>query len=161
VISFFCDIACQKEQTTLHILQWLLYQTVQQGDEQVISTLKRCCDDPSKLQTTKDISGLLSQVCLVRPIFLVIDAPDELDDSNGLFSSLQPLRHDGLKMLVMSRDNSNILARNWHAETVEVQSDFEDIKVYAERRLRDNDFSDELNTSKDLVDEIAASASNM
>ena|SRR5436190_16142897 len=95
------------------------------------SALKECCNDPYKLRSPKDLSQIFTKACsLQKNTYLVIDGPDELNDPDGLLSYLQSFVDAGCRILVTSRDISNIRSKFYTANKMEVQATFEDLKTF-------------------------------
>lgn len=125
----------------------------------MISTLKESCMDPS-IRNLKDLAQIFARACALRPTYLVIDAPDELNEPDGLLCHFQSFVEAGCRVLVTSRDLPNIRNNLDTADKMEVRSNFEDLKTYVKSRFRESEFSNEVSEGSGLVCEIASKASD-
>lgn len=116
--------------------------------------------DLSRLRNIKDLAHLFATACALRPIYLIVDGLDELNDPNGLLCHFQLFVEAGCRVLVTSRDLPNIRNKLDIADKMEVGSDLEDLKTYIESRFRESDFAGEVGEANGLVDEIASKAGN-
>ena len=154
----FCDFSSREQQRPIDIIRYLLRQLVGQGDDQLVSTLKKSCKDPAKLANVKDLAQIVAEACALRLTYLVIDGPDELDDPDGLISLLPSFVNAGCRVFVTSRDLPNIRRKLGTADSLEVRSNVEDLITYVESRFSESEFSIEASSSSQLIHEIVAKA---
>lgn len=141
----------------LRIYQYLLSQVVEQGDEQVLSTLKKNCQDLSKLESIEDITELLRLTSTARTTFLVIDALDELSNPKIVQNIIQHLPSSTCKVLLTSRGIpaiKNMLPVG--SKSVELASADADMKIYVEREFRESHFAEALLKTEGLMDDAVS-----
>jgi hypothetical protein len=161
VVSFFCDFSSQDQQNTLHILHSLLRQIIEQGSPEMLAALREACKDPGKLQNANEVAQLIATAGLSQPIYLVVDALDELRDPTTLLSPLLTFASSGMNVFVTSRDLPHIRKKMKIATQVEIASDPRDLKVYVESRFRDSDFSEEVEEEPGLIDDVVTKSGNL
>lgn len=161
VISFFCDFTSPDEQNAIDILHHILRQIIEQGNAEILTILKESCKDPSKLQRTTEVAELIASAGLAKPMYLILDAVDELKDPIPLLSEIKTLVSAGINVLITSRDLSHIRKNMARARMLEVKSNPKDLKLYIESRLRDSDFSEEIDEGGRLVCDILSNSGNL
>ncbi|KAL5000855.1 ankyrin repeat-containing domain protein [Aspergillus recurvatus] len=161
VLYFFCDFASQEGQRVIDILHHLLRQVIEQGSAEVLGVLKESCKDPGRLQQATEVTQLIAAAGLAKPMYLVLDAVDELRDPAPLLSHITTLVSSGINVLITSRDLPHIRKNMKPATHLEITSNLDDLKVYIESRFRDSDFSDEVEEEDKLVGDVASSSGNL
>ncbi|KAL4784159.1 ankyrin repeat-containing domain protein [Aspergillus varians] len=161
VINFFCDFPSQDEQKAVDILHHLLRQIIEQGNAEVLTILKESCKDPSKLQSATEVAELIASAGLTKPIYLILDAVDEMKDPIPLLSQIKSLVSAGVNVLITSRDLPHIRKNMTLARMLKVRSNPKDLKLYIESRLRDSDFSEEIDEEGKLVGDILSNSGNL
>ncbi|KAL3454105.1 ankyrin repeat-containing domain protein [Aspergillus insuetus] len=161
VVSFFGDFSSQNQQNTLHILHSILRQIIEQGSPEMLAAMKEACKDPGKLQNADEVAQLIATAGLSQPIYLVVDALDELRDPTALLSHLMTFASSGINVLVTSRDLPHIRKKMKIATQVEIASDPGDLKVYVKSRFRESDFSEEVEEEPSLIDDVVAKSDNL
>jgi hypothetical protein len=157
VTSFFCEFSTRDGQTTLHILQSLLRQSIEQGDAQLIIKAKnKCQEDPSKLRDLDVLCAILQDICSSQTIYLILDAPDELKKPDELLLRLQPINDAGCKVLIMSRELREMNRRFGSVPRVDIGTKLEDLRQYATVRIEDSEFADKLSNLEDLIGEFVS-----
>ncbi|KAL3490044.1 ankyrin repeat-containing domain protein [Aspergillus germanicus] len=161
VVPFFCDFSSQDQQNTLHILHSILRQIIEQGSPEMLAALKEACKDPGKLQNANEVAQLIATAGLSQPIYLVVDALDELRDPTALLSHLLTFASSGINVLVTSRDLPHIRKKMKLATQIKIASDPGDLKVYVESRFRESDFSEEVQEDPSLIDDVVERSGNL
>ncbi|KAL4737141.1 hypothetical protein BDV11DRAFT_161004 [Aspergillus similis] len=161
VLYFFCDFSSQDEQRAIDILHHLLRQVIEQSSAEVLTLLKESCRDPGRLQQAAEVTQLIATAGLANPMYLVLDAVDELREPTPLLSNITNLVSSGLNVLIMSRDVPHIRKKMTLATHLEIHSSPSDLKVYIESRFRDSDFSDEVEEEDKMIDDVASSSGNL
>ncbi|KAL4816194.1 ankyrin repeat-containing domain protein [Aspergillus spinulosporus] len=161
VLYFFCDFSSHNEQRVIDILHHLLRQVIEQSSAEVLNLLKESCKDPGRLQQAAEVTQLIATAGLARPMYLVLDAVDELREPTSLLSHITNLVSSGINVLIMSRDVPHIRKKMTLATHFEVDSNPSDLKVYIESRFRDSDFSDEVEEDERMIGDVASSSGNL
>jgi hypothetical protein len=127
----------------------------------MLAALREACKDPGKLQNANEVAQLIATAGLSQPIYLVVDALDELRDPTALLSHLLTFASSGITVFATSRDLPHIRKKMKVATHVEIASDPGDLKVYVESRFRDSDFSEEVEEEPSLIDDVVAKSGNL
>jgi hypothetical protein len=78
---------------------------VEQGDRNVISSASKWINSADKISSVEDLWQALCTAYLARPnSYVILDAPDELENPKMLISLLQAFVKAGCRLLVTSRD---------------------------------------------------------
>ncbi|KAI9372816.1 ankyrin repeat-containing domain protein [Aspergillus egyptiacus] len=161
VVYFFCDFSSQDQQRTIDILHFLLRQLIEQSSGEMLTALKESCKDPAKLQNAQEVMQLFASAAAVKPIYLVVDALDELRDPIAFISNLQTLISTGVNILVTSRDLPHIRKSMKLAAQFKVTSSPEDLRLYIEHRFRESDFSDQVDGESPLIGEVVSKSGDV
>lgn len=139
---FFCDDYLRSHQTTPAIMQTILAQLIEQGDEDLLELAHGHLPMIGSGNDPENLMKIITQVCaLKRPIFIVFDAEDEMSHTVRpmVVRFLQSLHGSNCRVLVTSRlppsDDRGV-------PLMFIGGCNEDIKRYAERRLNDCDVLD-------------------
>lgn len=128
----------------------------------MISNLKEYSNDPRKLRSLKDISTIIAKAfSLHDKPFLVIDALDELNNSEGLLPYFQSFVDAGCRVLVTSRDIPSIRSKLHMASSIEVKPSVEDLEAFVTSRFQESAFCDEIEECRVLIDTIISKSNNM
>ncbi|KAL2865966.1 ankyrin repeat-containing domain protein [Aspergillus lucknowensis] len=161
VVYFFCDFSSQDQQRTIHVLHHLLRQVIEQGSSEMLASLKEACKDPSKLQNETNVAQLIATAALTQPIYLILDALDELRDPIELLIHISTFISAGINVLVTSRDLPHIRKKMRLATHFEVESNPEDLRLYVESRFRDSDFAEEIEEESGLIGDVVLKSSHL
>jgi hypothetical protein len=161
VLHYFCDFMTRKQQTDLTIVQSILGQVAEHGDENVVSILSKHRREASSMPKIDVMWRVLDEVCDVHRVFLIIDALDELDTPRTILSRLQSLVAAGGRVLVTSRDHPDLRAALSAGSSVELYSHPEDVISYILYRFRDSDFHHISDTTHTIVEEVAKQTNNL
>ncbi|KAL2815214.1 ankyrin repeat-containing domain protein [Aspergillus cavernicola] len=161
VVYFFCDFSSQDQQKTLDILHHLLYQIIQQGNGDMLAALKEACKDPSNLHNANEVTQVIVTAGSVQPIYLVLDALDELRDPTGILSHILTLVASGINVLLTSRDLPHIRKKVQRATHFQVDSNPGDLKLYINSRFRASDFSDEIDEESSVISDVVSKSGNL
>ncbi|KAL4971954.1 ankyrin repeat-containing domain protein [Aspergillus desertorum] len=161
VLYFFCDFSSHDEHRDIDILHFLLRQLIEQGSAEVLSFLKESCKDPGRLQQATEVTQLIATAGSAKPMYLVLDAVDELRDPAPLLSHIATLVSSGINVLITSRDVPHIRKKMTLATNLEVESNPDDLKLYIASRFRDSDFSEEVEEEDKLIGDVALSSGNL
>ena len=161
VIHFFCDFPSRQQHTTLRILQSLLRQAVEQGHVELIRQVKNACVDPSVLRNSEEIGRILAKACAIRKTYLILDAPDELNEPMDLLAFVDILVQNQCSCMVTSRDISNIRRCFKGAKQFEVKAHPQDLAAFVNWNLRQNGLLEENPGIVNLVDEVVEKSGQM
>lgn len=161
VVYFFCDFSSQNQVKTIDILHHLFRQIIDQGNGEMLSTLKESCGDPSTLQNANQAVRLLALAASVQPIYLVLDGLDELKTPNELLGHILQLAESEIHILITSRDLPQIRKKMGTAIQLDIKPTDSDLRLYVNSRLRESDFAEEVAKDGSLVDEIVSKTGNM
>ncbi|KAJ5788731.1 ankyrin repeat-containing protein [Penicillium paradoxum] len=161
VVYFFCDFPSQTEHTAVNILRCISRQLIQRGSEDVLSTLKEFLDQSNPPQNAADIAEIIAKAGSVQPIYLVIDAVDEIKLPGEILDHCLALATSGIYVLVTSRKLPHIQKKMITASQLEITGSTHDLKTYIEKRLKESDFEDELAEDDTLIDGIVSKSGNL
>jgi len=161
VVSYFCDFGARKQQDTTTVLQSVLRQVVEQGDENVILSVSKWINSADKISSEEDLWQGFCTACLTQPnTYLILAAPDELENPKMLVSLFQPFVTAGCRLLVTSRDVPDLKNALGKAKQVQIQADRRDLATFVEGRFRESGF-DNISKSKKFVNEVVDKADGM
>jgi hypothetical protein len=161
VAHYFCDFSSREQQTPLAILKSLLRQIVEQSTPVVISQIKAACSDPLKLRNLEGLSNMLAESCSSGKAYIVLDAPDELDNPHKVLSHLKALSEAGCKVLCTSRDLKTIRSQLQQASQLEIEVTSQDLRLYVNSRFQESDFSDDLDSLCTLTEDLVLNSGKM
>jgi hypothetical protein len=148
----------------LAILQALLSQIVEQATEAVLTQIKAAMEDPIRRTKEGGLQQILAQACSLQPIFLVIDAVDELDKLGTLLAHIQPLVDGMAHILITSREIPE-MKKFPNALQIEAKPGSEDIRTYLAARFREHELFDGNVPSdlemENLVNDIVSKSGNL
>lgn len=102
---FFCDFAAQEKQNLIGVLQCLVYQLIEQGDGEVVSCAKESLGHFDAFKNPNILAKVIAKISgLKKPVFLILDAEDELNCREGLRKYLLSFKNSGCRVLITSRD---------------------------------------------------------
>ncbi|KAI1733549.1 hypothetical protein F4680DRAFT_454856 [Xylaria scruposa] len=162
---FFCDFAAQEKQTLIHVLQCLVYQLIEQGDGKVVNYAKEILGHFDAFKDPNILAKVITKISgLAKPIFLILDAEDELNCGEGLRKYLFSFKNSGCKMLITSRNKSPSMFNATKPPTMAIlelkmECPIEDITKYATERFRENPFQFQM--SAELMDQIVQKSNGL
>jgi hypothetical protein len=112
-------------------------------------------------QSAADITQMIAKAGSVQPIYLVLDAVDEMKNPNELLGCCLDLTKSGIQVLVTSRNLRFIQKKMTTASELEITGSTKDLKLYIERRLQDSDFEDEMVEDDAMIDNIVSKSGNL
>lgn len=106
---------------------------------------------------------MLKVVCDQMPnLFVVLDAPDELQDPGPVMSLLKDVVSKGGRVLVTSRNmGSSLLEQLAGAARLRIKANAEDIAKVVEARLQDSDVCANARAMNDLITAVSEKANGM
>lgn len=133
---------------------------IEQASADVVAIAKESLSDPQKLRSSKDLCQLICDISSSQQAttFLLFDAVDELKDSSSLLATFQSFLDSGCKILVTSREDSNIQRRLEKAKKLEIQAMSGDLHTYIKTRILESDFWDEIDDCTWLSEAIISKA---
>ncbi|KAJ5716625.1 ankyrin repeat-containing protein [Penicillium malachiteum] len=161
VAYFFCDFSSQEKHTTLNIVLSLLRQLVEKCSSREILTLKDDFQDPGLLQSVEKVSDLIIRIGSLQPVYLILDAVDEMKDASELLNHLSKCADSGLHVLVTSRYLPHIQAKMSTATQLEITGDRDDLVLYVQSRLKESDFREELGNNNEIIRDITSLTGNL
>ncbi|KAK5048092.1 hypothetical protein LTR84_006282 [Exophiala bonariae] len=162
VLHHFCNFASRQQETEMVILQDLLSQVVEQGDDMIVSYLyAKRHSISSRSSTPKELAHIMAQLPLNRPIYVVFDGLDEVENPKMVASWLMFLVKSNFRVLVTSRDHPDIRTAFNQAAAIELFANQEDIRKFVINRFQESDFADTINESHSLVDNFVNSADGL
>ncbi|PYI00546.1 hypothetical protein BO78DRAFT_424389 [Aspergillus sclerotiicarbonarius CBS 121057] len=135
VLYFFADFSSRGQQRTHDILLCLLRQLIEYGSSETIATLKEPCQDPAKLANVNQVAHLIMIASSIQPIYMVLDAPEELEDPSELLET-------ALSLVALG-----------------IQAIGGDMKLYVESRIQESDLADEICQSG-FINDIVSKSNN-
>ena len=161
VASYFCDFGARKQQDTTTILQSVLNQVVERGDQNVILSVSKWINSADKISSVEDLWQAFCAACLTQPnTYLILDAPDELENPKMLVGLFQPFVMAGCRLLVTSRDVPDLKNALGQAKRVQIQADPRDLATFVEGRFRESGFEN-ISKSKEFLKEVVNKADGM
>ncbi|KAL1641063.1 hypothetical protein SLS58_006335 [Diplodia intermedia] len=160
IVYFFCDFSSRTQQSTAVILRSILLQLAEQGDSAVLSELNKQRQSIGRNFSTESLAQALHTTCLNhKNIFLVLDAPDELEHPKEIVSLLQAFAEAGCKVCVTSRDIPEVRGPLSAAKHIHIRNASpEDLATYIRSRFAESDFCDALAAINDIVDAVVQRA---
>ncbi|KAK7752336.1 hypothetical protein SLS62_005672 [Diatrype stigma] len=162
---FFCDFAARRKQNLIGMLQCLVYQLIEQGDGEVVSCAKESLGHFDAFKNPNILAKVIANVSgLARPVFLVLDAEDELDCREGLRKYLLSFKNSGCRILITSRDQG---PSGFNATTppsmaileLKMECPVEDIIRHATERFQESPFQSQIST--ELMNRIVQKSNGM
>lgn len=158
----FCDFAERKQQNATTILRSLLRQVVECGDKSVISTLNQHRLSMDQSPSLQAFAQAFSTVCAVQGrTYVVLDAPDELENPKELLALCHSFVEVGCRVLVTSRDVPDLRDVLQTATQIQVLARREDLKIFVETRFNESDFRDAITGHDGFVDAVIEKANGM
>ncbi|KPM36024.1 hypothetical protein AK830_g10546 [Neonectria ditissima] len=162
VASYFCDYAIRKQQNTLSILRSILHRLINQVEEGVISTLIEFQSEAKGEPDVKIISDMIVTSCrLGPPMYLILDAPDELDAPKEIMALLQKFSGAGCKILVTTRDTPDLRNALSTASSMELRAVEKDVLLFLDYRFREEGHDNIACRGLDLIQGIVEKANGM
>ncbi|KAL0257966.1 hypothetical protein SLS55_007134 [Diplodia seriata] len=160
ILYFFCDFSSRTQQSTAVILRSILLQLAEQGDPAVLSELNKQRQSIGRNFSTENLAQALHTTFLDhKNIFLVLDAPDELETPKEIVSLLQAFAEAGCKVCVTSRDIPEVRGPLSAAKHIHIRNASpEDLATYIRSRFAESDFCDALTAINDIVDAVVQRA---
>ncbi|KAB2576395.1 putative ankyrin repeat protein [Lasiodiplodia theobromae] len=160
ITYFFCDFSSQKQQSTTAILRNILLQAAEQADSSMLAALNEKRQSVGRNFAVENLAqAFLSAALTQKDIFLVLDAPDELESPKEVVSLLQSFVKAGCKVCVTSRDIPEIRGPLSTDKQVNIKSaSREDLATYIKARFAESDFCDALAAIDDIVDAVILKA---
>jgi Cdc6-like AAA superfamily ATPase len=162
---FFCDFAAQEKQTVIHLLQCIVYQLIEQGDEGVINCAKECLRHFDAFKNPDTLANVITRISgFAKPLFLVLDAEDELICRDDLKKYLLGFKSSGCKTLVTSRDrmpsglNGTTTPPTGILE-LKMECPAEDMIKHATERFKGSPFQAQIST--EFMNQIAQKSNGM
>jgi hypothetical protein len=160
-IHFFCDFSAQNEHTTVNILRSLVRQIIERGGENILGKLKALVDQTNTPQNAADITKMIATAGLSQPIYLVLDAVDEMKDSTTLLNCCLDLAQSGIQVLVTSRKLPHIEKKMSAASQLEISGSADDMKLYIRKRLQESDFEDEIAQDDAIIERMVSKSGGL
>jgi hypothetical protein len=160
VSHYFSDFVTRKQQTEKVVLQTILAQMIEPGREEAVEVLRNCRNELPSEPKASDLSRAFTEICSKRKVYLILDAPDELENKE-VISRLHSFVDAGCRVLVTSRDHPDLREALSTAKQVEVHASSEDLTFYIEHRFRQSDFRDSSIKAHDLVAAIVKKANGL
>lgn len=161
VLHYFCDFTARRQQNDLTILQSILRQVVKHDCEEIIPILSRCRRGASSVPMADELFSALKEICNKHKVYLIVDAPDELDAPKSILSRLQSLVGVGGRVLVTSRDHPDLRAAFSPGRHFELYSHPEDMVLYILHRFQESDFHGLMGKTHTIVEEVAQKANSL
>ena len=155
VLHYFCDFTARRQQTELGILQSILRKTMDQRCEEIVPIFSKYLRDASSAPKVDDLFGAVKEVSSQLKFYLVIDALDELDSPQSIFSLVHDLVQAGCSVLVTSGDHPDIRKVLSTGRQLGVYSHIEDMALYIQHRFKESDFRDIVMKGHTLVDTVS------
>ncbi|KAF4901505.1 Ankyrin repeat and SOCS box protein 13 [Colletotrichum fructicola] len=154
VLYYFFDFGSRKEQTKETIWKALLRQVIRKGSASTVQKLVNFRNELGlhRPAGSKDFSDALKIACADQQFSLVLDGPDEMENSRELKSILVPFTN--ASVLVTSRDTPEIRSTLSQATKMEVQADSNDMRAYVASRFEECDLDDVIERHPELENEI-------
>ncbi|KAE9569099.1 hypothetical protein CGMCC3_g14852 [Colletotrichum fructicola] len=154
VLYYFFDFGSRKEQTKETIWKALLRQVIRKGSASTVQKLVNFRNELGlhRPAGSKDFSDALKIACADQQFSLVLDGPDEMENSRELKSILVPFTN--ASVLVTSRDTPEIRSTMSQATKMEVQADSNDMRAYVASRFEECDLDDVIERHPELENEI-------
>lgn len=127
----------------------------------MLSALKEFLDESNPPQNAADITKMIAKAGSVQPIYLVLDAVDEVKVPGELLDHCLDLATSGIHVLVTSRNLPHIQKKMITASQLEITGSTKDLKTYIEKRLQESDFDDELAEDGAIIDSIVSKSRNL
>lgn len=162
---FFCDFAAQEKQNLVDVLQCLAYQLIEQGGEEVVHCAKESLGHFDAFKNPNILAEVIAKISgLAKPVFLVLDAEDELNCREGLRKYLLSFKNSGCRILITSRDQSpsgsNATTPSPIAiSELKMECPVEDVIKHATERLQESPF--QLQISAELMNQIVQKSNGM
>lgn len=159
VAYYFCDFATREQQTTTTILRSLLRQFAREANEKTLSSMVAIQNGVQQEPTVEDLSAMLDATSTNysgSAHFVILDAPDELDDSSPIISIV--LGRKNLRVIITSRDTPKLRHQLQYARTFEVVANRHDLALFVEARFRELEWLFPRTVLLDIADEIVKRA---
>ncbi|KAI0871121.1 hypothetical protein GGS24DRAFT_510086 [Hypoxylon argillaceum] len=162
---FFSDFAAQEKQHLVGVLQCLVYQLIEQGDEEVVNCAKESLGHFDAFKSPNILAKVIAKIAgLAKPVFLVLDAEDELNCRERLRKYMLGFRNSGCRILITSRDkcpcesNTTTPSPMTNLE-LKMECPVEDIMKYATERFQQSPFQFQI--SVDLMNQIVQKSNSI
>jgi len=149
---FFCDFAAREKQSLVNVLQCIVYQLIEQGDGEVVNCAKESLSHFDAFKNPEILAELVAKISrLVKSVFLVLDAEDELDCREILKKYLFEFTNSGCRILITSRGRSPS-GHNMSTPPpvvileLKMECPVEDIIKYATERFQESVFQFQIST---------------
>ncbi|KAF4811647.1 Ankyrin repeat and KH domain-containing protein 1 [Colletotrichum tropicale] len=154
VLHYFFDFGNRKEQTKETIWKALLRQVIRKRRASTVQKLVNFRKESGfhRPAIPRDISDALKIACADQEFVLVLDAPDEMENSKELKTILVPFTN--ASVLVTSRDTPEIRSTLDQATKMELQADSNDMRAYVASRFEECDLDDVIERHPELESEI-------
>ncbi|CAM1508031.1 Fc.00g048790.m01.CDS01 [Cosmosporella sp. VM-42] len=162
VAYYFCDYAIRQQQDSISILQSLLRRLLDQVEATIISPIVKLQEDAKGEPTTKVLSEMIVTICkLVPSTYLILDAPDELDDPKEIVALFNRFSAAGCKVLISSRDTPDLRHALSTANTTRFEAMAEDVLLFLEHRFREEGHHHLLSRGQDLLEKVVERANGI
>lgn len=158
VVYVFCQFSSREQQTLTAILQCMIRQIIEQGDEKVLFALKHLFTDPMKQREPAGLAESFATACELKSTYLLVDGPDEVTGADGLLPYLSSFVENGCRVMVTSRDLSHIRKAMYSATKMVINSHVEDLEIYIDSRFKKNEFPQ---GAQKLIRKITERSGNM
>ncbi len=162
---FFCDFAAQEKQNLIDVLQCLVYQLIEQGDGEVVDCAKESLGHFDAFKNPNILAKVIAKISgLAKPVFLVLDAEDELNCREGLRKYLSSFKNSGCRILITSRDQSPSRSNTTTPPPMailelEMECPVEDIIKHATERFQESPFQFQI--SAEIMNQIVQKSNGM
>lgn len=134
---------------------------VERGGKTILRVVKESLESSNAPQSVADITQVIAKACSAQPVYVVLDAIDEMKNPNELLDCCLDLTKAGIQVLITSRNLPFIQKKLATASQLEVTGNPRDIKLYIEKRLQDSDFVEDLLEDNDIIDNIVSRSGSL
>ncbi|CAG7976735.1 unnamed protein product [Penicillium nalgiovense] len=158
VVYVFCQFSSREQQSLTAILQCMIRQVIEQGNERVLLTMKHLFMDPMKQREPAGLAESFATACELKSTYLLVDGLDEVPGADGLLPYLSSFVENGCRVMVTSRDLGHIRKAMSSATKMEICSQFEDLEIYIDSRFKENELP---RGAQKLIGKITEKSGNM
>ncbi|KAF3029794.1 hypothetical protein E8E15_007980 [Penicillium rubens] len=158
VVYVFCQFSSREQQSLTAILQCMIQQVIEQGDQRVLLAMKHLFMDPMKQHEPAGLAESFATACDLKSTYLLVDGLDEVPGADGLLPYLSSFVENGCRVMVTSRDLGHIRKAMDSATKMEICSQFEDLEIYIDSRFKENELP---RGAQKLIGKITEKSGNM